>query len=95
MPKKRQPREIWLQTRKRILQRDNFKCVRCKIHLEESSAHIDHIKSGKLSNNHDSNLRTLCRKCHTLRLDHRHRGMISKALKLGIIDADWRDHLWE
>jgi hypothetical protein len=61
--------------------------------LEE--CHIDHIKSGKLGSNKLSNLRTLCRRCHVLRADNRHRGMIASALRDGIIPPDWRGLVWE
>jgi hypothetical protein len=40
--------------------------------------HIDHIQSGKRGSNEMPNLRTLCRRCHVLRADHRHQGMIAK-----------------
>jgi hypothetical protein len=36
-------------------------------------AHIDHIISGKHGTNDDGNLRVLCRRCHILRADRRHR----------------------
>ena len=42
-----------------------------------------------------SNLRTLCRRCHALRADGRHRGLIYKALRDGRIPPDWRDLVWE
>jgi 5-methylcytosine-specific restriction protein A len=95
MPKKRQPRWLWKMTRRRILKRDGFKCVRCSTDLTESTAHVDHIQSGKLGSNHDSNLRTLCRRCHVLRADPRHRGMIASALRDGIIGPNWREQVWE
>jgi 5-methylcytosine-specific restriction protein A len=97
MPKKRQPREIWNETRRRVLARDGYKCVRplCGVSLTEKTAHIDHIRSGKLGTNEMKNLRSLCRRCHVLRADFRHRGMISSALRDGIIDADWRSQVWE
>lgn len=95
MPKKRQPKEVWMVTRLRILIRDGYKCVRCSKGLTDRTAHIDHIQSGKLGSNHDSNLRTLCRRCHVLRADSRHRGMIAGALRDGIIGPDWRRHVWE
>lgn len=94
MPKKRQPRDIWHVTRERIWIRDGCKCVKCSIPLLLNECHIDHIKSGKLGTNHDSNLRTLCRRCHVLRADHRHRGMVANALKKGIIPPDWRELVW-
>lgn len=97
MPKKRQPKELWLVTREKVWRRDGGRCVRpsCQTPLALDECHIDHIKSGKLSNNSLSNLRTLCRRCHVLRADHRHRGMIAAALRDGIIGPDWRRHVWE
>lgn len=59
------------------------------------TCHIDHIQSGMKGTNHIDNLRTLCRRCHVLRAVVRHRGMIAKALKDGIIDYTWRSEVWE
>lgn len=95
MPKKRQPREIWQVTRLKVLRRDGHKCVRCGVPVGVSTAHIDHIQSGKRGSNHINNLRTLCRRCHVLRADPRHRGMIAQALKDEIIQPNWREHVWE
>lgn len=95
MPKKRQPLEIWRKTRLKVLERDEYRCTRCGIAVAVSTAHIDHIQSGKLGSNHMSNLRTLCRRCHVLRADSRHRGMIASALKDGIIPPNWRELAWE
>jgi 5-methylcytosine-specific restriction protein A len=100
MPKKRQPREIWEATCERIFQRDGGRCVHCGVEVvkeygKANSVNIDHVVSGKRGSNADSNLRTLCLRCHTLRYDHRHRGMILRALELGIIPADWRHLVWE
>lgn len=95
MPKKRQPKEIWRETRRKVLARDDFKCVRCETPLTERTAHVDHIKSGKLGTNELTNLRALCRRCHVLRADFRHRGMIASALRSGIIGPDWRQHVWD
>jgi 5-methylcytosine-specific restriction protein A len=92
---KRQPREIWQQTRLRILERDGYKCVRCQIAVRVDTANIDHIKSGRLATNADSNLRTLCKMCHTTRLDPRHRGMVGKALHNDELPVNWRELLWE
>jgi len=78
-----------------VWNRDNGKCVRCDIQLKLEECHIDHIKSGKLGTNQLNNLRTLCRRCHVLRADLRHQGMIAKALKEGIIPHNWREHVWE
>jgi 5-methylcytosine-specific restriction endonuclease McrA len=100
MPRKRQPRDIWQQTRERIWLRDEGRCQGpyCQEQppwsLPLERAHIDHIQSGKLGSNADSNLRVLCRRCHVLRADHRHRGMIASALRDGIIPPDWRGLVW-
>lgn len=95
MPKKRQPNEIWRETRRKVLARDGWQCVRCNIPLTVKTAHIDHIRSGKLGTNEMKNLRALCRRCHVLRADFRHRGMIASALRDGIIPANWRKLVWE
>lgn len=97
MPKKRQPKEIWLETRKRIYERDGWLCqyLMGKHPVSLDECHIDHIRSGKLGTNADSNLRTLCRKHHTLRADPRHRGMIASALKAEVIPPNWRELVWE
>jgi 5-methylcytosine-specific restriction endonuclease McrA len=70
-------------------------CVRCKKPLKLTECHIDHIRSGKLAGNELSNLRTLCRRCHVLRADMRHRGMVASALRDGIIPFNWRELVWE
>ena len=95
MPRKRQPKEIWRETRRKVISRDNFQCVRCEVIVTEQTAHCDHIRSGKLGTNEMKNLRTLCRRCHVLRSDFRHRGMIANALRDGIIPANWRELVWE
>jgi 5-methylcytosine-specific restriction endonuclease McrA len=59
------------------------------------AAEIDHIHSGKLATNKFKNLRTLCRRCHVLRADHRHAGMIASALRDGVIPPNWRELVWE
>ncbi len=101
MPKKRQDRETWAETRRKVWLRDEGRCQGPYCHdlpawsLPLEVCHIDHIKSGKLGTNHISNLRVLCRRCHVLRADQRHRGMIAKALQDGIIPPDWRSLVWE
>lgn len=95
MPKKRQAREIWDVTRARVWARDNGRCVHCDTPQALEVCHIDHIRSGKLGTNEDTNLRVLCRRCHVLRADFRHRGMIASALRDGIIPPDWRSLVWE
>lgn len=95
MPKKRQPKEIWLETRIVIWERDNKQCVHCRELVALDKCHIDHIESGKNATNKLKNLRTLCRKCHVLRADKRHRGMIGKALQDGIVPPNWRELVWE
>ena len=76
-------------------ERDGRKCVHCETSVALESCHIDHIRSGKLGTNQLSNLRTLCRRCHVLRADKRHRGMIASALRDGVIPPNWRELVWE
>jgi len=100
MPKQRLPRELWSIKRARIWQRDEGRCQGPYCQDKEvwslllNECHIDHIRSGKLAGNEDMNLRVLCRRCHVLRADTRHRGMIAAALKDGIIPPDWRKLVW-
>lgn len=95
MPKSRLPRELWYPKRERIWRRDGGRCVHCGIVVALTECHTDHIRSGKLAGNEDSNLRTLCPRCHVLRADKRHRGMIASAIRRGIIPPDWRELVWE
>ena len=95
MPKRRQPKEVWSITRARIWARDDGRCVHCSLVVALDACHIDHIRSGKLGTNEDNNLRVLCRRCHVLRADMRHRGMIAAAIRDGIIPPDWRALVWE
>ncbi len=89
---KRQSLDIWRITRKRIWERDMGRCQGpyCKDKpvwsIDLNKAHIDHIQElCRGGSNYDSNLRTLCPRCHCLRANHTHQGMISKALRDGII----------
>jgi 5-methylcytosine-specific restriction endonuclease McrA len=95
MPKKRLPAETWKNNIRPIVwNKDKKKCVRCKSPVTLTKCHIDHIQSGLKGTNKINNLRTLCRKCHVLRKDFRHRRLIHKALKDGLIPPNWREHLW-
>jgi 5-methylcytosine-specific restriction enzyme A len=96
VPWKRSPGEVWkVNLRPAVWNRDGRRCVRCAKELTLTEAHIDHVQSGKRGTNKLSNLRTLCRRCHVLRADLRHRGLIAKALADGIIPANWRELVWE
>ena len=95
MPRRRQPRELWQNTRTKVWLRDRRRCTHCEALVAFDKCHIDHRQSGKCGSNDIRNLRTLCRRCHVLRADSRHRGMISAALRDGIIPPNWRDYVWE
>lgn len=96
---KRQPKEIWQATRARIWARDGGLCTGpCQSPkvIPLNQCHIDHIRELSCGGtNSDSNLRVLCRRCHVLRLNKSHRGMIAAALKDGIIPPNWRELMWE
>ena len=94
MPKKRMPRELWMKKREKVWQRDAGQCVRCQRAVNLLECHIVHIQSGKRAGNDITNLRTLCRRCHVLRADLRHQGMIAQALKDQIIPPNWRELIW-
>lgn len=97
MPRKRLSRELWAVVRRQVWERDSGLCQypygKHPVALPE--AHSDHIVSGKLGTNELSNLRTLCRYHHVLRADHRHQGMIARALADGVIPANWRELVWD
>lgn len=97
MPKRRPPREVWQALRQEIWERDGGLCQypfgAHPVALHE--VHIDHIVSGKRATNARSNLRTLCRYHHVLRADHRHRGLIARALRDGVIPPNWRQLVWD
>lgn len=96
LPHIRTPVEIWRENIRPIIwKRDNKECTKCKIKLKLNECHIDHIKSGKLGTSKFNNLRTLCQRCHILRSDHRHQGMIDNALRKGLIPPNWRELVWE
>jgi len=95
MPKRRPPREVWDALRVIVWRRDGKQCVRCHAPVELDKAHIDHIQSGKRGTNAIKGLRCLCRRCHVLRADLRHSGMVAAALRDGIIPPDWRKLTWE
>lgn len=96
MPKKRTPTETWYKNIRPIIwKRDNGKCVNCGIKIGLKDSHIDHIISGLYGDNKLKNLRTLCARCHALRLDINHRGMIQSAIRKKLISADWRKFVWE
>lgn len=99
MPRHRPPREVWQILRRQIWLRDGGLCrgPYCQHNdpLPLDQVQIDHICSGKLAGNGLKNLRTLCRRCHVLRLDFRHRGMIAAALRDGLIPANWRKFMWD
>jgi 5-methylcytosine-specific restriction endonuclease McrA len=95
MPRKRPPREVWAVLREAVWNRDRRRCVRCGRRVTLDGCHIDHIQSGKKATNKLSNLRTLCRKCHELRADPRHRGMTARGLQDGTIPPNWRESVWE
>lgn len=93
MPRKRQPNEQWKETRRKVFDRDQGLCQRCKEAVPITKGHVDHIQSGKQGSNHIVNLRWLCPKCHGLRMDFRHRGMQGKLVAKGLLPANWREVL--
>ena len=104
MPNFRQPKEVWDETRRKAWERDGGVCQSplqppiCCGKLNELSletCHVDHIIPLSLGgSNALSNQRVLCRACHVLRVDDKHRGMIANALRDDVIPPDWRGHVW-
>ena len=97
---RRPPQELWAQIRAAVWGRDEGRCrgPYCvgASPLPLETVHIDHIVPlSHGGSNHLDNLRTLCRRCHTLRADNAHRGLIQAALRDEVIPPDWRGLVWE
>jgi len=58
--------KAWIQTRQKVLERDDYQCQRCGVSPEEENAlHIHHIEPRSLGGSDDlENLETLCEECH-------------------------------
>jgi 5-methylcytosine-specific restriction endonuclease McrA len=59
---------IWKQLRLKILARDGYTCVRCKLTLASKDLQVDHIVPMSTHPQfalEPGNLQTLCRRCHT------------------------------
>ena len=103
MARRKQPIEIWVETRRRVWERDGRRCqsplqpplCQGKPFIALEDCHIDHIQSGRRAGNEMENLRVLCPVCHALRADARHRGMIAEELARGELPANWRELVWE
>lgn len=104
MDMKRQPSEIWDETRRKVWERDAGCCqspllppvCQGKPHVDLEKCHVDHIVPlSRGGTNYIGNQRVLCRACHVLRTDNRHRGMIANALRDGIIPPNWRELVWD
>ena len=100
--RKRPNQATWNIIRHRIWQRDRQRCQGpyCQDVAPRSlllnQVHIDHIlEISRGGSNADDNLRTLCRRCHCLRANISHQGMIAAALRDGVIPPNWRQYVWE
>lgn len=97
---RRPERRRWLLLREQAWQRDSGRCqgpyCRGAASLSLIEVHIDHIVPLRYGGNNTlTNLRTLCRRCHVLRANTAHRGMIAAALRDEIIPPNWRGLTWE
>jgi 5-methylcytosine-specific restriction enzyme A len=102
MRRRRLPHELWRQVRRQVWRRDQGRCQGpyCRDtrmwSLLLKQAHIDHhVPITRGGTNQLENLRTLCRRCHVLRADRSHQGMIVAALRDGIIPPNWRELVWD
>ncbi len=87
--------EVWRKIRKAVWERDVGICQHCLAPVALNKYHCDHVLPVSERGNYNlDNLRVLCRRCHVLRANNKHRGMIARALRDGIIPADWRGLVW-
>lgn len=93
---RRQPKEIWRVTRKRVWERDSRRCVRCHALVSLRGHHCDHIiPLSRGGTNQDNNLRTLCVVCHATRSDTNHQGLVARLIERGLLPPDWRSLVWD
>lgn len=52
----------WKNLRKKVLERDNYSCVKCKSRV---NLHVDHIVYPGFGHETPEHLQTLCWKCHS------------------------------
>jgi 5-methylcytosine-specific restriction endonuclease McrA len=93
-------RAEWQTLRRQVWERDDGRCqgpyCRDAAPLPLEAAHIDHrVPLSRGGTNELDNLRTLCRRCHALRSDENHQGMIVAALRDGVIPPNWRELVWD
>jgi 5-methylcytosine-specific restriction enzyme A len=98
--RRRLPPALWAQRRRMVWLRDGGRCqgphCRGAAPIPLAEAQIDHIRPVSRGGSHrPSNLRVLCARCHALRADAAHRGLIQRALAAGLIPPDWRALVWE
>lgn len=65
------PSNFLTEIRPRIIRRDKYSCCNCRTNLQSYTKylHVHHIDSDK-ANNNDSNLQSLCIKCHSEKPRH-------------------------
>lgn len=72
---------VWEAQRQRVLDRDNWECIACRVHLEGDNATVDHVEAISLNPGKrytDDELVSMCRPCNSrkgdrsvVRLDYR------------------------
>jgi 5-methylcytosine-specific restriction endonuclease McrA len=97
---RRPSRELWNLLRRQVWLRDQKRCqgpyCRDAPPIALEAAHIDHkIPLSRGGTNQIENLRTLCRRCHVLRADRNHQGLVDAALRDGVVPPNWRELVWD
>lgn len=97
---RRPSRELWRTIRRQVWERDGGHCQGPYCYdappISLQAAHIDHKTPLTRGGTNDLvNLRVLCQRCHVLRADHAHQGMIAAALRDGVVPPNWRALVWE
>ena len=66
-PSERGYGRTWQKLRLRILRRDHYMCVKCRVPVGKSGE-VDHIiGKAKGGTNRMDNLQTLCKRCHSMK----------------------------
>jgi len=93
MRNRQPPSAVWTDRGRTAWERDGRQCVRCEAFLSFKDSRTDRVDpSGSYGL---GNLRTLCRRCYTLRVANVGKGLAAGALRDGIIPPDWRGLVWD
>lgn len=73
----------WLDKKKKVLKRDNYKCTKCQSGNRQLEVH--HLTYDNIYNESSSDLVTLCDRCHKMEHNIQEPKIIDTLVTIGII----------